>query len=304
MTNVNDSIWRGFKRYSIPNTQFTLTGVSEAARHTCLYIPEIDMLLDCGMPYNFVPKRILITHCHWDHISGIGSSLFEDRAKPTVILPRVVIQKFGILLDTMLSLGGGNAKHTDRVELLPATIGERITMTINNKPWIIEPIKCIHSVPTTGYGLIEVDEPSIDETDVRELTQSYGLMEIRNDLKTEFKGLASSDIASIVRSGVKVAEPVEHPIICYLCDTDHRVLTDPLIDKYNVIIIECTFLSVEDARKAKKDKHMHWDNLEPYIMAHPTKTFFLIHFSQRYDVHYIRSFFVKKGYTNVIPFGV
>lgn len=145
------------------------------------------------------------------------------------------------------------------------------------KPWVVEAIRCNHSQPTSGYGFSEQRSQMKDE-----------YMAV-NDKGKRVCTITPEEFKRRKEEGTmdELKETVNVPLFCFLGDTDHKVFLSNekfegwRLDKYPVIIVECTFYKDEDKRKAKKDKHMHWSNLKPYIVAHPDKYFKLIHFSAR-----------------------
>jgi hypothetical protein len=86
------------------------------------------------------------------------------------------------------------------------------------------------------------------------------------------------------------------PLFAFLCDTDHNVFNENIpyngkwVIEYPILIIECTFFDKSDIKKAKKDKHMHWINLEPFVKKHSNIKFKLIHLSERYTLQQLCNF--------------
>ena len=71
---------------------YTLVGRSRAADATSLFIPELDMLLDCGCLVTVTrPLYIFITHSHSDHCLDITRLLSRTRP-PQVYLPVSAVQ--------------------------------------------------------------------------------------------------------------------------------------------------------------------------------------------------------------------
>jgi ribonuclease Z len=66
-------------------------------------------------------------------------------------------------------------------------------------------------------------------------------------------------------------------------------------------MIECTFLDPLHIEEAIADRHIHWSQLENYIIEHSNTTFVIYHFSMRYTTEYIKSFFESKNILNIIP---
>ena len=153
-------------------------------------------------------------------------------------------------------------------------------LALMRKPCKIEAIRCNHGgIPTTGYGFSECRERIKDEY-----------------LKTDDSGkrvciFSGEEMRQKKLNGTlaDLKEVVYIPMFAYICDTDHKVFESDgknegyKLEKYPVIIVECTFYNPADKKKAKHDKHMHWDNLSMYIASHPDKYFKLIHQSQRYN---------------------
>ena len=79
------------------------------------------------------------------------------------------------------------------------------------------------------------------------------------------------------------------PQFIFFGDTDHNVFYNnrEIIKKYPNIIVECTFFCKNTIKKAKKDKHMHFSNLEKIIDEFNTSNFYLIHVSKRYNSTFI-----------------
>jgi ribonuclease BN (tRNA processing enzyme) len=155
-------------------------------------------------------------------------------------------------------------------------------LALMGRPYKIEAIRCNHGcIPTTGYGFSECRERIKDEYLV---TNETGKRVCKFGREEMAKKKADGTLADL-------KEVVYTPMFAYICDTDHKVFESDgknegyKLEKYPVIMIECTFYAPEDKKKAKKDKHMHWDNLSVYIAAHPEKYFKLIHYSQRYNSH-------------------
>lgn len=269
-----------------------LKGYSIAAKYTGFYVPSLNILLDCGVESDYKPDSIFITHGHHDHSKAIVSTLMSTNDKhPLIFCP---IQTAGYLSNTInasfsLTKNTPMTRIDNKYTLIGMHPNETKGFIFHKKDpitkqrqirWYTEAIKCNHTVPTLGYGFVE----------------------IRSKLKDEFIGIDGKDLNNLVKSGIEISHFVEYPIFCYLCDTDHEVLKNPLVEKYPTIIIECTFINNKHINEAEEDKHMHWINLKPYIMNNPNKKFILIHFSARYSNDEIREFFDNENIPNVYPF--
>ena len=128
----------------------------------------------------------------------------------------------------------------------------------------------IHSIPTIGFAF------SI----------------IKNKLRPELAGRPGKEIAAMRKAGEAVTHEVAEKKLAFICDTSIEALeAQPDILLYPVIIIECTFLLPDELQNAHDTKHIHWQQLLPYVQAHPEVTFVLIHFSLRYRDSEIAAFF-------------
>ena len=373
-------------RYTMetPGESLVFRGDSVAARWTCFFVEALKIMLDCGIPSDFMPRVICITHMHLDHFSEIeryllstensqtdpliiicpaGSvSALRDRIgatfratkgisveKPVPFPPHVIIgatvgRGDNIIIDLAKTsdvigcesttfrfteadriaakatfktkvrkirpsrksscCGDESVEYCADASLLAAPISaplevEQITespavepadteaifkrrLSEMRKPCKIEAIRCNHGgMPTTGYGFSEC----------RERIKSEYLTTDANGKRVCI--FSNEEMGKRKASGTlgDMKETVDVPMFAYICDTDHMVFSSDgkneghKLEKYPVIIIECTFYAPADKKKAKNDKHMHWDNLALYIAAHPDKYFKLIHHSQRYNSH-------------------
>jgi ribonuclease Z len=131
-------------------------------------------------------------------------------------------------------------------------------------------------------------------------TISYGFTEPKHKLKTEYQGIPGKELACLKMSGTEITQEVLYKRFAYVCDTTIKVLEKhPEIIDYPVIFIECTFLYHDDLELASTKKHIHWEQLEPYVRKFPNTQFMLIHFSQRYSDEDINNFFKKVNLPNV-----
>jgi len=236
---------------------FTLSGASEAARHTGFFVPELGICLDAGVPTDNISEHVFISHGHWDHVRNLPCLVRDSPTKLNVYIPGVFTDSITNFIQHSLghelnwNLVSMNYTDCKMITVINRTTSEKIVLKI-------EPFKCTHSCPCIGYGFIKLDLET--DTDV--------------------------------------------PLFCFLGDTDHKVMSNEYakLIKYQTIIVECTFFEPENKKDAKKDKHMYWDNLIPFIRSHPEIKFILYHFSCRYKPQEIITFFTKCGFSNVVPF--
>jgi len=319
--------WNNLQEHTLETTgeKLTMIGSSVAGKATSFYIKNRNILLDCGLPSNYKPKIITITHMHYDHVCSIVRYFLamdqDNTYRPVIICPnksvnlliqyiesafmltknnnnnsRKILPDYTIVGSNICSnsniiiditnhsnniISNGSNLHTNKLE--PMEIVDKIDIDIIDKmktPYEIEPIRCNHGgQPTHGYGFIELRLKLKDEYLIKDSSNNKYSCKLSRE---ELIKLKKENKINTLKTIIKV------PLFAYICDTDHKVFTRTgkyegyKLDKYNVIIIECTFFKEQDLKKAKKDKHMHWINLRKYILDHPNKYFKLIHLSEKY----------------------
>ena len=271
-------------------TPYYIIGESIAARHTSMYIEGLNIMLDCGKYMEKNPSNIFITHSHSDHVKDLPSMLIEpSKQNINIIIPQPEIKHIREYIESYFRM----TKYSDKFDkiwwnLIGVSIQKDInspffmdkTFKINNSIFKIELFKCTHTIPTTGYGFIE----------------------IRQKLKDEYIGSSKLEIENFKKTGTEITRTVEVPLFCYLGDTTHHVFYknkecteyNPHIEKYKNIITECTFYEEEDIKHAKDKKHTHWNNINKYIAEHPENNFILYHFSMKYKPYEVSKFFKKQ----------
>lgn len=282
-----DELWSKVKPIQIPGTSYTLRGYSWASDKTSFYISELNIMLDCGISNNFIPEHIFVTHGHSDHSSNLPSNIvsfanFKNNVsyKPTIYTPSEIAQYVENYIHTFYVMSKCNPNHKMRTkyDLNGVTANKSFQIIIKNKKINVDVINCHHKVPCVGYGFTE----------------------LRNKLKEEYKTKTPNELKTLKSQNVQITYDMEIPLFCYLGDSTVAVFKDAQIEKYPVVITECTFLMNDDIQHAIDKFHTHWNDLEPIIKGYPEKTFILYHFSHRYEVDQIRDFFSKIEYKNII----
>lgn len=283
-TNYLWDIWNQ-QSLKIKGTNLTLTGFSVAALRTNFYLKELNIMFDGGLSSNYEPSHIFITHLHTDHISNCPWH-FDPCEKKNVkfYVPQHSKLRFYNFLEASHPFKGKNDLINQESEIIDAySITEvedkhNINLEIKGKKITIEIIRCYHSVRCTSYGLIEN----------------------KQKLKKEYIGLNGNQIKELKFSGVEITETILDPFFLYVGDTSKEILLDDRLKKYSTIMIECTFLNVEELSRADETMHMHWNYLKDYIQENKSITFILYHFSSRYKREYINDFFSKVNMSNII----
>lgn len=256
----------------LDGTNYTIKGHSRASERSSFFIPELNILLDAGLPTNFSPNLILVTHCHSDHccslpmvIVNIDSSVINSK----IVVPKKQEQMFNKSLDADYNLYMESYSYKPKYNL----IGIEPNKEFEHNKLLIKTYKSDHSVNCLSYGIIEV----------------------RKKLKEEYKGLNGKELVALKKEGVVIDEKKYEKMFVYVGDTTIKILKNyPELFEYKTIIIECTYLFEEDEMHLENKKHIHWKLLKPYIQANPGTYFLLIHFSLRYKNREIKEFLEKE----------
>lgn len=271
------------REYRLPKTSFTLSGYSRAAYRSGFYVHGLGIALDAGPQYFKRVSHYFVTHAHTDHTACLPYSLIGDSEvettdgkvdKPIVFCP---IQVEKLLDDKILSsfrANYGTDKMDDRIRSFYEVKGLNpdceFKVIANKQILAIHAVKSDHTVPTLVYGIS---------------------ME-KKKLKAEYEGLPKSKYGELARSGIQLSEVVQEPLLSYILDSSiHTLERNPELLDYPTIIIECTFLFDGEEESAEDKKHIHWNDLLPYIRDRPESTFILTHFSLRYTDDEIQDFF-------------
>lgn len=269
------------QKWRLPGTPWSLTGFSRAAYRTGFYIPELDIMLDAG-PQNFnKPSHIFITHTHGDHVASLPFTLIGDENGHHVFQIYAPAEAERHLRKYIAALFQVNAL-SDEIDMPVGTWYQfygciefsSFRLSLKKSPFVVDVVLCDHGVPTV----------------------SYCFSQIKSKLKDEYIGLQGKEIAALRKQGVDVTKEVVTPSFAFICDTAISVLDRyPSIVKHPIVIIECTFLYPEERENAVLTKHIHWEELKPYVVANPATLFILIHFSLRYKEDEILAFFTEQA---------
>lgn len=227
------------------------------------------------------PSHIFITHTHGDHIASLPFTLIGDEngnhefqlyapAECENHLRKYIAALFEVnsLMDSVEM--GTHEWYRLHCFSAPSTV----RVILNKSPFDVDVIICDHGIPTLSY--------------------CFSL--IKHKLKEEYVGMSGKEIGSLRKSGIDVTHEVSVPSFAFICDTSIAVLENfpNIVGRFPIVIIECTFLYPEELPNAIATKHIHWQQLKPYVLSNPSTLFVLIHFSLRYKEDEILQFFANE----------
>jgi len=190
-----------------------------------------------------------------------------------IYLPNNILEKTKNFIDYAAKLDGGEYKY----HLIPVNPGDEYALNNNISVSIVE---CRHRIPTVGYLFYEK----------------------RKKLKLEYENLSGQELAGLKQKGLAVTEERDFPLFTFLGDTTTAVFTEyPALLSMPVIVTECTFLYEEHLQNAEETYHTHWEPLKKIIIENPKTIFVLTHFSLRYSISDIKTFFESQNtFKNVV----
>lgn len=240
----------------------TIRGVSLGGIYTSLFVPELHLVLDAGIPArSFAGARtLLLSHGHADHLGSLPALLgirgLVGKSTPLkVLMPAEIVDPVMTFLEA--------AETMQRFDLAIEPVGLRPGDECElGGDLRIRAIKTFHPVPSLGFLVI------------RRVAK----------LRPEFHGLPGPEIARRRRAGEDMVTYVERVELAYATDTLVQVLDQhPELYRARVLVLECTFL---DARKpvatARAGCHIHLDELLERADLFDNQHLVLMHFSQVY----------------------
>ena len=298
---MNDFFWE--TSMQIPGTPWSICGYSKCAYRTGFYVNGLNILLDAGIQCFKKLDHIFITHTHSDHIAELTLKMIGNH-NVMIHCPEKAIQcveNYILALFDANCLNNPDENKSDgdklnvdnklerkekiKLNIVPVC-SERTTRRIqaNNQKLELDTVCADHSVDTVVYGFSVV----------------------KNKLNPMYDGMSGQKIKELKDTGVAVTIEIIEKKFCFVLDTSSIILEmSPFLLEYPVVIIECTFLYDDEVVTATKKKHIHWQQLKPYVIMHPKTQFILTHFSQKYKNNDVKKFFdnVKEceNIINVIP---
>jgi len=266
----------------------SLTGYSRAAHRTGLLIKGLDILLDAGLDVQKAFSHVFITHQHLDHVIYLPQytmNIENPSDSINVISSPSILESIKPYLTGALRMSKNIPKDISEDKILSEakTNFHQITQSnyysfMNGKDkWLVEPIKCSHGIESIGFGF------SVEKF----------------KLKEEYSSLIGYELKKLKDQGIEITYKKIEPIFLFLGDTNKNILSNDHIYSYPTIIIECTYIYDDEISLAKKNKHIHWTEIEKTIKEHKDIQFILIHFSMKYTRDEQKTFFALQNLSNL-----
>jgi len=266
---------------------FVVEGYSRAAHRTGILIRGLDIILDAGLDVQKAFTHVFISHQHYDHVIYLPQYTFNvvDGQIINVISTDEILSNIKPWFASAIRMTKDiNLKATiDSVLSIASTkfisleFEKYYEFKNGSEEWRTELFKCSHSVDSVGFGF-----------QVK-----------KNKLKKEYEGIAQREIKKIKSEGIDITYPIFEKIFLFLGDTDKRIIQNEKIFEYPTIIMECTYIYDDEKILAKKNKHIHWDDIKEIIQSRQCIQFILIHFSMKYSTTEIKEFFNKQELKNL-----
>ncbi len=268
--------------FPLPNTSnLTLRGYSRGGERTGFFISELKTFIDGGVRSNLIGDRILVTHCHSDHCMALPMLMtgMPKGHKVDIIVPQENEKGFEEYLKSAYYLFRNKFGDFDQRAIVRGwSPNMELKISKGNSIFIMKSYKLDHSVPTLGYGIFEM----------------------RKKIKAEHVGKSPKELVELRKQHQIIDEELAFPQVVFVFDSSIKVFFEnPELLTFPNIVVECTFLKPEDQELAEESKHIHWDHLKSFVESNPNVLFILTHFSMRYTMAEIYSFFHVCPFSNV-----
>ncbi len=242
---------------------FKFIGISEGGIYTCVGIPRFKLLFDTGIgsPSLIEYNKILLTHGHLDHASGLAYLISQRSLRklppPEVYVPREIYQP----LDEILKLWHKIENYESQYKLIPIDFNAHYDL---ENQFYFKALQSFHRVASNGYVIVQ----------------------IKKKLKAEYKHLPGYEIAKIKNQNPDIIETVHEAVLVFSGDTQIEfVLKNEIVQKAKILFLECTYICDErPIERARKWGHIHLYEIAQYSeYFKDIEKLFLIHFSPRYS---------------------
>jgi ribonuclease Z len=247
---------------------YTVRGISVGGVYTSLQVPELNVVLDAGVPLRSfaTTDHIFLSHGHSDHASALGA-LLGIRGLVGKHSPAQVFLPAEIEPAVQEALAAQSRLHRSAIEIeaIPMLPGD--TRKVYRDVWV-RAFRTHHAGPSLGYQFF------------KRITK----------LKPEHQGLPGEEIGRLRREGAGIFDEVERLEVAYATDTLSKVLESaPSIQESRVLILECTYLDQKRTVEETQERlHTHLDEIIARADKFQNEALVLMHFSQLYGPEQVR----------------
>lgn len=266
---------------------FIVEGYSRAAHRTGIIIRGLDIVLDAGLDVQKAFSHVFISHQHYDHVLYLPQYAFnttEEKIMNIISTEKILSNVKPWFISAVRMTKDINSKTRDdtimkivSTEFKPVKCEEVYEFKNGTEKWKAELIKCFHSVDSVGFGFCVE----------------------KKKLKTEYKDLSQKEIKQLVKNNIEITAVTHEKMFLFLGDTDKHILTNDNIYEYPTIIMECTYIYTDEENLARKNRHIHWNDIKNIVVEKQHIQFILIHFSMKYTNQEIKDFFGELKLNNV-----
>ena len=251
-----------------------ITGYSRSCLSTSLYLEKYRLLLDAGPlscynSHSAHATKVLITHFHHDHWTGIISLLGLKKCRDVYDPVHIFSPKgtISFLRSVLLEL-----KNKRELSINLESELESSSISENTIPVILHPLEANQTVETGDELRIE----------------TFGVVHRSESLGFKFSAKKKDD-ASWTR------------LLTYTGDTSTAPLQDGDILSSPVLITECTYLEPDKKEKAEERGHMTLSNIVDVESKFKGDCILLIHFKVSYTEKEISRSINSYKYSRVKP---
>jgi len=248
---------------------YTIRGVSVGGVYTSLHVPELDVLLDVGIPLRSASGvgTLLLSHGHADHIGALAAflgirALHGIKTPLRIVMPKEIVEYVEAAMRAMTEL----QRWPLAIDPIGVEPGDVLDL---RKDVAVRAFRTFHPVPSLGYQLLRRVQK----------------------LRPELAGVPGPEIAARRRAGEDVTVMAEHLELAYATDTLISVVDhEPSVLESRVLVMETTFLDERKGRDAARAGcHVHLDEvLERAARFHNEHVVFM-HLSQLYRPAEVRA---------------
>lgn len=273
---------------SLLTMEWSLAGYSKSALRTGFRMGPFN--LDAGHSVFGKWNACLISHGHADHIFSLASLFLVELSEPTVVMaPKT--EQIKRIAEATLQSNYNDPKYRVRTDtsissrFIDAVPGLVTSIQIGKDNFTVRVLEMDHSIPTAGYCVSRATsrlnpelQPYKDSLDPPAFASLMKCLKGKKPLPLHLKGLVNEPLPE------NITVELWHPQFCFLTDTSIKGIINniDIIKEYPIIIVECTFYDQDDIDHAVKKKHIHWNQLEPFIRIYSDSLWILVHSSTRY----------------------